>query len=139
MFNNKTKTFLLLTLIFVTLLGVSAATAATIDNNATDTTSITQDTTTQAVNTASDNNIQSASNKEINKKTVEQEVKTEGEGTFADLTTDITASEVTLTKDYIQGSGEQSINITEDKTIDGNGYTITTDNGTFTVDSGCKL
>ena len=127
MFNNKTKTFLLLTLIFVTLLGVSAATAATIDNNATDTTGNTQDTMTQAADTAGDNSIPTTtvSNKEINKNT-QNNIKTEGEGTFDDLYNDIKdTSEVTLTKDYKHVSGDYGlISINEDKTIDGAGHTI---------------
>ena len=128
MFNNKTKTFLLLTLIFVTLLGVSAATAATIDNNATDTTSNAQEAIIQTVDTAvSDNSIPTTtvSNKEINKNT-QTDVKTEGEGTFDDLYNDIKdTSEVTLTKDYKHVSGDYGlISINEDKTIDGAGHTI---------------
>ena len=137
MSNNKTKMFLLLTLVFITILGVSAVTAADNDNITADTTPIVDDATTQSIDTI-DNSIQtdvSTKNAQINKKTNEN-VKGDGEGTFADLETDIAGSDVKLTKDYIQGANETNITITEDKTIDGDGHTITATKGIFNINAG---
>ena len=125
MFSNKTKIFLLLTLVFITMLGVSAATAADIDNNATDTSSISQNTITQTP-IVSDNNVNTdiSNNAKIIKNTQEN-VKNEGEGTFTDIESELaTSSEITLTKDYVCSSGESAIAIHGTKTIDGAGHTI---------------
>ena len=80
---KKTKCFLLLTLVFITILGVSAVTAADNDNITADTTPIVDDATTQSVDDSVDNSIQtdvSTKNTQINKKTNEN-VKGDGETT----------------------------------------------------------
>ena len=141
MFNNKTKMFLLFTLVCITIIGVSTISAAEIDNNATDAPSIvktassqnvgvtTPQTSTKTVNTK---------NKEITKK-INENKKSENDGNFADLNKDINSSEVKLTKNYVQGELESNVTISEDKVIDADGHTLTTHNGTFVVNSGVKF
>ena len=146
MFNNKTKTFLLLTLIFVTLLGISAATAADINNNATDTPSISQDTTTQSEDSVCDNSIittdVSNKNTQITKQTVKQDEKSDGEANFDDLYNDLQgSSEITLNKDYKHVDGDHGfISINENKIINGAGHTINSGNiNLFTVNTTSTL
>jgi hypothetical protein len=69
-------------------------------------------------------------------KTNDDTLKSESEGNFTDLKTDIAGSEVTLAKDYVQDESESSIVINETKTIDGNGHKITATKGIFTINSG---
>ena len=141
MFNNKTKMFLIFTLVCITIIGISTISAAEIDNNATDTPSIVKtansqnvDATTHQTSTKNAN----TKNKEITKK-INENKKSENDGTFADLSKDINSSEVKLTKNYVQGELESNITISEDKVIDADGYTLTTHNGTFVVNSGVKF
>jgi len=136
MLNNKTKMFLLLTLIFFTAVGLSAVSAADLDADATDIPVATQeiaDDSDFSVDTAQSD--LSNKNTQLNKKTVEN-VKSEGEGTFADLANDIAGSEVTLEKDYVQGELETNVTIAENKVIDANGKSITSHNGTFVINEG---
>ena len=146
MFNNKTKTFLLITLIFVTLLGISAATAADINNNATDTPSISQDTTTQSEDSVSDNSIittdVSNKNTQITKQTVKQDEKSDGEANFDDLYNDLQgSSEITLNKDYKHVDGDHGfISINDNKIINGAGHTINSGNiNLFTINTTSTL
>ena len=136
MFNKKT-TFLLLTLIFITMIGVSAVTAAD-NNNFTADTPVMDEITTESV----DNSIQttdvSTKNTQITKN-IKTDVKSEGEGSFADLETDIAGSEVKLAKDYVQGEDETNITITENKVIDADGHTITATKGIFNIPNGTTL
>ena len=137
MLNKNTKMFLLLTLIFFTAVGLSAVSATEIDADASDIPVATQEITADSSDISVDTAQSDLSNKntQLNKKTVEN-VKSEGEGNFTELVTDISESEVTLTKDYIQAEGETAIEITQDKTVDGNGHMINTSYGAFTVASG---
>jgi len=138
MFSKKTKTFLLLTLVFIAIMGVSAVSAADDNNFTADTSVIAEDTSAQAVDNSIPTTDVSTKNIEINKKLTEN-VKGDGESSFADLTTDIAGSDVTLAKDYKQGSEETNITIAQDKTIDGAGHTITATNGTFIINDGVTL
>ena len=138
MFNKNTRTFLLLSLVFITLLGVSTAAAADIGNDATDAPTIVQDTTPTEANVASDNSVTndvSTKNAEITKKTVEN-VKTEGEGNFTQLQSDIdSSSDLTLDKDYIYDNTttDSILKIEKEITIDAGGHKLTSNNGVFNI------
>ncbi|WP_455645733.1 hypothetical protein [Methanosphaera sp.] len=75
--------------------------------------------------TTTESNIKTTNNKSIKK---ENEV-----GTFTDLTTVIDSSDnIILDKDYVKGESETVIELNKSLTINGNGHTITSNNGTFT-------
>ena len=132
MFNYKSKTFLILAVLFVTVIGLSVAVAADADNDATDVSDAVgvADSGSGAGIAVADNSA-GTKDTQITKKSTDKQVKTEGEGNFTDLATDIEGSEVTLAKDYVMADGESAITITEDKTIDGAGHTINTLTYTF--------
>jgi len=139
MSNNRTKLFLLFTLIFIATIGLSAATAADIDNNATDTPVIADSPATEVVDEVQTTDVD---NKAGITKNTQTNVKTDGEANFDDLKTDIDAgSEVTLTKDYTHVSGDYGlISINSDKTIDGAGHTISNvTSGLFSIPAGNTL
>ena len=129
--------FLLLTLIFFTAVGLSAVSATEIDADATDMPVATQEIAADSSDISVDAAQSDLSNKnaQLNKKTVEN-VKSEGEGTFADLAEDIAGAEVTLERSYIQGEGEHNISITSNKVIDAAGHSITAHQGVFNITSG---
>ena len=123
MFNNKTKMFLLLSLVFIAMVGISAVSATDVDDSASDITQI-SDTSDEVANIVdtSDN-----SNKLI-KQSNEQTSLSEGEtGTLTDLNaliSDEGTTSLTLDKDYASADGEVPIVISKDFTLDGNGKTI---------------
>ena len=136
MLKNKTRMFLLFSLVLITMIGMTAISAADVDDTAAD--SQISDASSQVGDTisdfASDN-----SNKQIEQTGNTKTVKSEGEsGTLSDLETDITSAESTLTleKDYTATDSEQPFVIAKDITIDGNGKTITAVNGAFNISSG---
>ncbi len=140
MFNNKTKMFLLLTAIFIAILGVSVASATDLNNYATDSPNIAEEITTQAIPPSVESIKSDVSIKNTQLiKNVKKNVKNEGEGTFTELADDISPSEVTLTKDYVQQDSEGNITINGEKIIDGAGHTITATKGVFTVNTSSIL
>ena len=133
MFKNKTRTFLLLTLIFIAVLGLSTISATDIDDNQTSTVN-----TYKYTSHSSENNIEneiSNKNPEINKNT-NNNIKSVDGGTFTDLNTKILENEdITLENDYTKNSDETQITISKKVNINGNGKTIQSDNGLFTISS----
>ncbi|HIJ15139.1 MAG TPA: hypothetical protein HA277_01895, partial [Methanosphaera sp.] len=138
MINNRTKMFLLFTLIFIAMIGISAATAADTDNNATDTPVIAETPTIDVVDdvqtTDVDNKVEITKNTQTN-------VKTATFGYLNDLANDINgSSEVTLTRDYSGKAGMKYIQLNNSITIDGAGHTISNlTQGLFEITSGNTL
>ena len=64
-----------------------------------------------------------------------------GEKNFTQLQTDVSGGTVLMSNDYVRQTGENTISITNDVTILGNGYKIDGSNlgGIFNVNSGCTL
>ena len=64
-----------------------------------------------------------------------------GEKHFTQLQTDVNKGTVLMSNDYVRQTGENTISITNDVTILGNGYKIDGSNlgGIFNVNSGCTL
>ncbi|RAP43519.1 MAG: hypothetical protein BZ136_09580, partial [Methanosphaera sp. rholeuAM74] len=133
MLNNKTKMFLLFSLVLITMVGLTTITAADVDDT---TDVIAQDTSNNVIAdtpATSDNNI-----KEKQTKAVEKTAKTDGEtGTFEQLSQSIADAEDTLTLDKDYSSTEYGTEIVINKTItiDGNGKTIYSVDTTFNIDT----
>jgi hypothetical protein len=140
MLKNKTKMFLLFSLVLITMIGMTAISAADTAND-TAVNTVSSDASNQVVDTITSVDASDNSNKHIigNTQTNDKTIKNDGEtGTLSDLQTDIESAEntITLNKDYTSTSEEQPFVIAKDITIDGNGKTITAVNGAFNISSG---
>lgn len=136
MLKNKTKMFLLFSLVLITMIGMTAITAADVDDSTSD--AQISDASSQVGDTISDFTSDN-SNKLIEQTGNTKTVKSEGEsGTLSDLQSDIGSAtdSITLQKDYTSTSDEQPFVIAKDLTIEGNGKTITAVNGAFNISSG---
>lgn len=131
---NKTIMILVISLILLTI-GLSAVSAAntventTADNNLGDTSTIADDNSkvyTPVITNENNKNI-----KESNEKTIKND---EGYDSFTNLQTElIDKEEVILETDYLKNEDESLISINNSITIDGNGHTIESNNGTFNI------
>ena len=136
MLKNKTKMFLLFSLVLITMIGMTAIAAADVDDSTSDVQI--SDASSQVGDTISDFTSDN-SNKLIEQTGNTKTVKSEGEsGTLSDLQSDIGSAtdNITLQKDYTSTSDEQPFVIAKDLTIEGNGKTITAVNGAFNISSG---
>jgi hypothetical protein len=132
MLKNKTKMFLLFSLVLITMIGMTAISAA--EDSASD--AQISDASSQVGDTISDY-ASDNSNKLIEETGNTKTVKSEGEsGTLSDLQSDIgsATTSITLEKDYMGGETETTpVTIDKNIIIDGNGKTITAKNGTFII------
>ncbi|OED29695.1 Ig-like domain repeat protein [Methanosphaera sp. WGK6] len=130
MFRNKTKLFLMVFLILMTIVGLSTLSA--VDTN--DTQNSGESSDSLVISNNVDNKIAEITTESSIKTTNNKSIKKESEiGTFTDLTTVIESSDnIILDKDYVKGESETVIELNKSLTINGNGHTITSDNGTFT-------
>ena len=140
MFNNKTRLFLLLSIVLMTMVGISAISAASVDDTISNDTQISttsyQEVSSQTIDT-DDNSINQV--KQTNEKTSLSEGET---GTLTDLASDISAAEdtITLEKDYAGDSSELTpVTIDKNLIIDGNSKTITAKNSTFVITTGSEV
>ncbi len=140
MLKNKTKMFLLFSLVLITMIGMTAISAADVDDATSD--MQVSDASNQVDNTISDFASDNG-NKLIEKTGNTKTVKNDGEsGTLSDLESDINSAtdSITLEKDYTSTDTENTaITINKNITIDGNGKTITAKNGTFIISPGYEV
>ena len=144
MLKNKTKMFLLFSLVLITMIGMTAISAADTTNNDTVVTTASSDASNQVVDTITSVDTSDNSNKQIttNTKTNDKNIKGDGEsGSLTDFESDINSAEdsIILTKDYTSTSSEQPFVLAKNITIDGNGKTITAVNGAFNITSGSTV
>lgn len=143
MSNNKTKLFLLFTLIFIATIGLSAATAADIDNDATDVPVVAETPATDVVDVQTTD----VDNKKEITKNIKTDVKTEGESEEKAKTSisfdpvenvrylDNFTIKGTLQDEEGNGLNGQNITIK----LNGNETTVTTKSGQFSINATAKI
>lgn len=137
MLKNKTRMFLLFSLVLITMIGMTAISAADVDDSASD--AQISDASSQVGDTISDVDTSDYSIKQIEKTGNTKTVKSEGDsGTLSDLQSDIGSAtdSITLQKDYTSTADEQPFSIEKNIIIEGNGKTITAVNGAFNITTG---
>ena len=132
MFNKRIKTFLLLAMIFLTVICISTVSAS--DDNDVITYNHDDDISAEISTEA----YASSKNMELTKN-IKSYKKADSEANFTELESDIKGSDVKLVKDYKQESDESNITITEDKIIDANGHTFSESKGLFNINEGVTL
>ena len=131
---KKSKSIILL-LAMVMILGISAASAADIDNTSdSDVLSVEEATIDEVVSADAVDEVATASNDA-------EVLSADGDGNFTELQTSVNTGMVMMDKDYARVEGENDISITKDVTILGNNHKIDANNlgGIFRINSGYTL